>query len=137
MSTKSRKKVGFTDDVQDKSQRESRSRSRSRFKDRRARSQDVRSNTKTEPIPKKRERSLVALVRTGSQKSVRNLVKLFETRTISTKTLKFLWFELISSVYQGALWEATNLKMIELNARQCFSHIIQIRIIDILFSLEY
>lgn len=84
MSTKSRKKVGFSDDVQDKSQRESRSRSRSRFKDRRARSQDVRSTTKKEPIPKKRERSLVALVRTGSQKSVRNLVKLFETRTIST-----------------------------------------------------
>lgn len=74
------KKVLFSKDT-DGSGREGRSRSRSRFRLTRSKSQDVRSTTPMEPIPKKRDHSLVALVRTGSRNSVRHLVKMFETRT--------------------------------------------------------
>ncbi|XP_033746329.1 FERM domain-containing protein 4A-like isoform X2 [Pecten maximus] len=84
MPSKGKKKVGFAEDLPDSPEsggRESRSRSRSRFRVRRSKSQDVKSTTPKENIPRKREHSLVALVRTGSRNSVRHLVKMFETKT--------------------------------------------------------
>ncbi|KAK3103250.1 hypothetical protein FSP39_017835 [Pinctada imbricata] len=80
MSMKLKKKVGFASDVKsgEGKDRESRSRSRSRFHDRRSKSHDVSSGEKRETVPIKRDRSLIALVRTGSRNSVRSLVKLFE-----------------------------------------------------------
>uniref|UniRef100_K1R815 Uncharacterized protein n=1 Tax=Magallana gigas TaxID=29159 RepID=K1R815_MAGGI len=76
MSTKSRKKVGFAEDVKSE-ERESRSRGRSKFRQRRSKSQDVKSN-RSSSLSKKRDHSLISLVRTGSRASVRSLVKLFE-----------------------------------------------------------
>ncbi|XP_022302441.2 FERM domain-containing protein 4B-like isoform X7 [Crassostrea virginica] len=76
MSTKSRKKVGFAEDVKSED-RESRSRGRTKFRERRSKSQDVKSN-RSSSLSKKRDHSLISLVRTGSRASVRSLVKLFE-----------------------------------------------------------
>lgn len=76
MSTKSRKKVGFAEDVKTE-ERESRSRARPKFRERRSKSQDVKSN-RSSSLSKKRDHSLISLVRTGSRASVRSLVKLFE-----------------------------------------------------------
>ncbi|XP_062575985.1 FERM domain-containing protein 4A-like isoform X2 [Saccostrea cucullata] len=76
MSTKSRKKVGFAEDVKSE-ERESRSRGRTKFRERRSKSQDVKSN-RSSSLSKKRDHSLISLVRTGSRASVRSLVKLFE-----------------------------------------------------------
>lgn len=76
MSTKSKKKVGFAEDVKSE-ERESRSRGRSKFRERRSKSQDVKSN-RSSSLSKKRDHSLISLVRTGSRASVRSLVKLFE-----------------------------------------------------------
>lgn len=77
MSTKSRKKVGFAEDVKSE-ERESRSRGRSKFRERRSKSQDVKKSNRSSSLSKKRDHSLISLVRTGSRASVRSLVKLFE-----------------------------------------------------------
>lgn len=85
MSTKSKsgKKVGFADDEQPVKSRESRSRFRSRSgRERRAKSEVALSNKET--IPRKREHSLVSMVRNGGRNSVRNLVRLFESKTVSS-----------------------------------------------------
>ncbi|KAL4226376.1 FERM domain-containing protein 4B [Mactra antiquata] len=71
-----KKSVGFENGTKT-SPRESRSRSRGRNRDRRAKSMDVRGGAK-EGEPRKRDRSLIGLVRQGSRKSVSSLVKLFE-----------------------------------------------------------
>lgn len=71
------KKVAF-EDGNNYSKREPRSRSRGKARDRRAKSQDVRSSVNKDAEPRKRDRSLISLVRQGSRKSVSNLVKLFE-----------------------------------------------------------
>ena len=71
------KKVAF-EDGNNSSKREARSRSRGKPRDRRAKSQDVRSSVNRDVEPKKRDRSLITLVRQGSRKSVSNLVRLFE-----------------------------------------------------------
>lgn len=85
MSTKSKsgKKVGFADDDgQPVKSRESRSRFRNRSgRERRAKSEVALSNK--EIIPRKREHSLVSMVRNGGRNSVRNLVRLFESKTVS------------------------------------------------------
>ncbi|XP_045166561.2 FERM domain-containing protein 4A-like isoform X3 [Mercenaria mercenaria] len=73
---RNKKSVGFEDGTK-VSPRESRSRSRGRIRDRRAKSVDLRGNTK-DGEPRKRDRSLIGLVRQGSRKSVTSLVKLFE-----------------------------------------------------------
>ncbi|GFR68287.1 hypothetical protein ElyMa_000274100 [Elysia marginata] len=74
-----------------RSRSRARSRSWSRFRARRAKSQDAGGLSSGGSGGRdlsggglKRDRSLVSLVRTGSRNSVRSLVKLFETRTIST-----------------------------------------------------
>lgn len=71
-----KKSVGFEDGIKT-SPRESRSRSRGRNRDRRAKSMDVRGGAH-DGEPRKRDRSLIGLVRQGSRKSVSSLVKLFE-----------------------------------------------------------
>ena len=71
------KKVAF-EDGNINSKREPRSRSRGKARDRRAKSQDVRSTVNKDGEPRKRDRSLITLVRQGSRKSVSNLVRLFE-----------------------------------------------------------
>ena len=73
---KNKKAVVFDDGVKD-SPRESRSRSRGRTRDRRAKSMDIRQLSREEE-PRKRDKSLIGLVRQGSRKSVSSLVKLFE-----------------------------------------------------------
>lgn len=73
---RNKKSVAFDNDEK-VSPRESRSRSRVRNRDRRAKSMDVRNQNK-EGEPRKRDRSLIGLVRQGSRKSVSSLVKLFE-----------------------------------------------------------
>lgn len=73
---RNKKSVAFEDETK-VSPRESRSRSRLRSRDRRAKSMDVRGLS-TEAEPRKRDRSLIGLVRQGSRKSVSSLVKLFE-----------------------------------------------------------
>ena len=70
------KKVAF-EDGNSNSKRDSRSRSRGKARERRAKSQDVRSVNK-DGEPRKRDRSLINLVRQSSRKSVSNLVRLFE-----------------------------------------------------------
>lgn len=74
--SRNKKSVGF-EDVSKVSPRESRSRSRGILRDRRAKSMDLRGGAK-EGEPRKRDRSLIGLVRQGSRKSVTSLVKLFE-----------------------------------------------------------
>ena len=71
------KKVAF-EDGNNSLKREARSRLRGKARDRRAKSQDVRPTVNKDAEPKKRDRSLITLVRQGSRKSVSNLVKLFE-----------------------------------------------------------
>ncbi|XP_063399881.1 FERM domain-containing protein 4A-like isoform X1 [Mytilus trossulus] len=81
-SNKSNKKVGFVEDDKPCKSRESRSRFRSRSgRERRSKSEVLVSNK--ENIPKKRERSLVSMVRDGGRNSVRNLVRLFESKTMN------------------------------------------------------
>jgi len=74
-----KKSVGFEDGT-DNSPREARSRNRGRHRDRRAKSMDPRAarDGTNEGQPRKRDRSLIGLVRQGSRKSVTSLVKLFE-----------------------------------------------------------
>ncbi|XP_052279634.1 FERM domain-containing protein 4A-like isoform X3 [Dreissena polymorpha] len=77
---RNKKAVGFEDGSK-VSPREARSRSRAAARDRRAKSMDVRSGGKDkhkDEVPRKRDRSLIGLVRQGSRKSVTSLVKLFE-----------------------------------------------------------
>lgn len=73
---RNKKAVAFDDGAKG-SPRESRSRSRVRNQNRRAKSMDVRS-IQSDVEPRKRDRSLIGLVRQGSRKSVSSLVKLFE-----------------------------------------------------------
>ncbi|GFO44970.1 hypothetical protein PoB_007147500 [Plakobranchus ocellatus] len=87
----SNKKAADENPRSNRSRSRARSRSWSRFRARRAKSQDAGSvatsmisGRDTSAGGLKRDRSLVSLVRTGSRNSVRSLVKLFETRTIST-----------------------------------------------------
>jgi hypothetical protein len=74
---RNKKSVGFEDGTK-VSPRESRSRSRGKIRDRRAKSMDLRGSFSGEAEPRKRDRSLIGLVRQGSRKSVTSLVKLFE-----------------------------------------------------------
>ncbi|WAR26577.1 hypothetical protein MAR_012281, partial [Mya arenaria] len=76
---RNKKSVGFEDGTRT-SFREARSQSRGRARDRRAKSMDVRASKDggKDELPKKRDRSLIGLVRQGSRKSVTSLVKLFE-----------------------------------------------------------
>lgn len=86
-SSKSNKKVGFVEDDKPCKSRESRSRFRSRSgRERRSKSEVAVSNK--ENIPKKREHSLVSMVRNGGRNSVRNLVRLFESKTVSLLILQ-------------------------------------------------
>lgn len=83
MSTKSKKRVDFAESV-DKADRQSRTRFRNRSRDRRTRSQEVKSTVDRSELPMKRERSLICMMRNGSRNSVRNLVKLFEQKVVSS-----------------------------------------------------
>ena len=74
---RNKKSVGFEDGTK-VSPRESRSRSRGKSRDRRAKSMDLRGSFSGEVELRKRDRSLIGLVRQGSRKSVTSLVKLFE-----------------------------------------------------------
>ncbi|XP_046363491.2 FERM domain-containing protein 4A-like isoform X4 [Haliotis rufescens] len=85
MSLKERR-VAFCEDPEIKSAREARSRTRNQSHARRAKSQEVRSRrdrSMSQDKPRKRQRSLVSLVRTGSRSSVRNLVRLFENKLMT------------------------------------------------------
>ncbi|XP_046577028.1 uncharacterized protein LOC124284940 [Haliotis rubra] len=85
MSLKERR-VAFCEDPEIKSAREARSRTRNQSHARRSKSQEVRSQrdrSLSQDKPRKRQRSLVSLVRTGSRSSVRNLVRLFENKLMT------------------------------------------------------
>lgn len=79
-----KKRVDFCEEVQVMPARRTRSRSRGRFKSRRARSQELQGSGKSESTDRKRDRSLVEVVRQGSRNSVRSLVRLFEMKTVGS-----------------------------------------------------
>ena len=89
------KKVAF-EDGNSHSKRDSRSRSRGgKARERRAKSQDVRSVNK-DGEPRKRDRSLINLVRQGSRKSVSNLVRLFEAGKSYYVSFSFIYFSIFA-----------------------------------------
>lgn len=91
------KKVAF-EDGNCNAKREPRSRSRGKARERRAKSQDVRSSGNKDVEPRKRDRSLISLVRQGSRKSVSNLVKLFEAGKNYYVSIHFVFIPLMYKV---------------------------------------